>query len=123
MSNQTRMSSRQQRPPRSIRLQGGFVISQETAIEWANRLAPIKLTRDDMSVVWQFIERRISPKGVIFSILGDLDGGEFMVVTQKKRFVGEVGMDPNLIPQFQEGNFEARARQMLDAEGSWLITR
>jgi hypothetical protein len=77
-----------------------------------------------MSIVWQFIEERIAPQGYIFSTVGEEDDTEFMVVTQKTtRFNGYLGMDPSLIPQYQEGEREARARQMLDAEGSWLLTR
>lgn len=113
----------QRPPPRRTRLQGGFVITPQTALEWAKRIAPIpiELTKNDMSVVWQFIEDRIGPKGGRFSSVGEVIDAEFMVVTQGKRFNGYKGMDPSLIPQFKEGPREAVVRQMLDEEGASTI--
>jgi hypothetical protein len=58
---------------------------------------------DHMSIVWQFIEDRISPKGGRFSIVGDVADVEFMIVTRRAKFDGYRGMDPSLIPQFKEG--------------------
>jgi len=57
----------QQRPLLRLRLQGGFIISWQTALEWANHLAfEEKLTKDDMPAIWQFIEGRAAPGGSLF---------------------------------------------------------
>ena len=40
-----------------------------------------------------------------------------MVVTQSAPFNGWKGMDPELIPKFEKGQWEAIARDLLEAEG------
>ena len=42
---------------------------------------------------------------------------QYMVVTQSAPFNGWKGMDPELIPKFEEGQREAIARDFLEAEG------
>jgi len=76
-----------------------------------------------MSVVWQFIEMRISPSGGRFSTVGEVADVEFMVITQRARFDGYKGMDPSLIPQFTEGPRETVARQLLEREGALTVSK
>ncbi|KAF8958812.1 hypothetical protein BDZ97DRAFT_1840808, partial [Flammula alnicola] len=40
-----------------------------------------------------------------------------MVMTQSAPFSGWKGMDPELIPEFEEGEREAVARELLEMEG------
>ena len=54
--------------------------------------------------------------------MGEVPDAEFMVVTQRKSFNGYLGMDPSLIPQFEEGEREAHVRKLLEAEGGWFMT-
>ena len=42
---------------------------------------------------------------------------QYMVVTQSAPFNGWKGMDPILIPKFEEGQQEAITRDVLEAEG------
>ena len=42
---------------------------------------------------------------------------QYMVVTQSAAFRGWKGMDPELIPKFEEGEREAIARDLLEMEG------
>ena len=44
-----------------------------------------------------------------------------MVVTQSSPFRGWRGMDPELIPKFEEGGREAIARELLEAEGAFTM--
>ena len=44
-----------------------------------------------------------------------------MVVTQEAPFSGWKGMDPKLIPKFEEGQQEGIARDLLDAEGRFNL--
>ena len=113
-----------EQPPRRTRLQGGFVLTPQAALEWAKRLvsADIKLTTMDRTLIWQLIERRIRPKGGRFSMVGEVLGGEYMVVTQRARLDGYKGMDPSLIPEFKEGSREVVARKWLEDEGATILS-
>ncbi|SJL14450.1 uncharacterized protein ARMOST_17907 [Armillaria ostoyae] len=85
------------------------------ALEWASKLENKPVTK--FLAVWQTIELQVSCMGARFSIVGEEQFGQFMVVTQSKRFRrGYLGMDPSQIPQFQEGEQEAIARKMLEEE-------
>ncbi|KAK0451334.1 peptidase S8/S53 domain-containing protein [Desarmillaria tabescens] len=98
------------------RLQGGFLISPETTLEWASRLSNKPVTK--FLAAWQVIDLRVGRMGARFSMVGEVMFGQFMVVTQIKRFRhGYLGMDPAKIPQFTEGAPEAIARKMLEEEG------
>ncbi|KAK0443353.1 uncharacterized protein EV420DRAFT_1576461 [Desarmillaria tabescens] len=93
------------------RLQGGFLISPETALEWASRLENRPVT--EILVAWRTIVLRVSRTGARLSMVGVLYS-QFMVVTQQKTFRrGYLGMDPSEIPQFREGALEAIVRKML----------
>ncbi|TFK33359.1 hypothetical protein BDQ12DRAFT_727797 [Crucibulum laeve] len=114
--------------PRSL-IMGGFTMSGETAAAWAQRefklLAPPerqykiqpRLCRDD-NTIKKIIKIKVAPYGAEFMQIGegfkDLD---WMIVTQSAPFSGYVGMDPQLIPQFQEGSREEYARGLLAKEG------
>ncbi|KAK0443375.1 uncharacterized protein EV420DRAFT_1576575 [Desarmillaria tabescens] len=117
MSNVTQESTVPQttRIPRH-RLQGGFLISPETALEWASRLENRPVTK--FLAAWQTIDVRVSRMGARFSMVGEVLHGQFMVVTQQKTFRrGYLGMDPSEMPQFKEGATEAIARKLLEEEG------
>ena len=45
-----------------------------------------------------------------------------MVVTQSAPFSGWKGMDPELIPKFKEGEREAVARDLLEAQGKFTYS-
>ncbi|SJL09532.1 uncharacterized protein ARMOST_12911 [Armillaria ostoyae] len=100
------------------RLQGGFVMDSDTAIEWASRIAHEQFTKDRINKVWQIIERKVKPYGSRFSFVGEERHAEFMVVTRRATFPkGYKGMDPSLILRFKEGEQEKVARKLLDEEG------
>ncbi|KAK0240909.1 hypothetical protein EDD85DRAFT_948004 [Armillaria nabsnona] len=64
------------------------------------------------------IERKVKPYGSRFSFVGEELYAEFMVVTQRAVFrKGYLGMDPAKIPQFEEGEREKVAGDLLEAEG------
>ena len=46
---------------------------------------------------------------------------QYMVVTQSAPFCGWKGMDPALIPKFEEGEREDVARDLLGVEGKLLL--
>ncbi|SJL09528.1 uncharacterized protein ARMOST_12907 [Armillaria ostoyae] len=101
-----------------MRLQGDFVMDRDTAIAWASRIANERFTKDRINKVWQIIERKVKPYGSRFSFVGEELYAEFMVVTQRAVFrKGYLGMDPAKIPQFEEGEREKVARDLLEAEG------
>lgn len=60
----------------------------------------------------------ISRHGVNFKLVGEIAGVEWMVVTQSAWFKGYKDMDDSLILQFEEGELEARARNLLETEGA-----
>ncbi|KAK0430278.1 hypothetical protein EV421DRAFT_1935727 [Armillaria borealis] len=100
------------------RLQGGFVMDRDTAIEWAFRIGNERLTKDDIYWVWELIEDKLVPYGSRFSFVGEELDAEFMAVTQTFVFKnGYLGMDPALIPQFKEGGREKFVRKLLAEEG------
>ncbi len=101
------------------RLQGGFVMDSDTAIEWASRIAHEQFTKDRINKVWQIIEGKVKPYGSRFSFVGEKRHAEFMVVTQRAVFrKGYLGMDPAKIPQFEEGERERVAKELLEKEGT-----
>ncbi|KAK0225322.1 hypothetical protein IW262DRAFT_677846 [Armillaria fumosa] len=105
-------------PDPRTRLQGGFVMDSDTAIEWASRIANEQFTKDSINKVWQIIERKVKPYGSRFSFVGEVRHAEFMVVTQRAVFrKGYLGMDPAKIPQFKEGERERVAKELLGKEG------
>ncbi|SJL09527.1 uncharacterized protein ARMOST_12906 [Armillaria ostoyae] len=100
------------------RLQGGFVMDCDTAIDWASRIFGERLTMDEIGLVWEVIEDKVKVFGSRFSFVGPVLYAEFMVVTRRVTFPsGYLGMDPAKIPQFREGERENVARKLLEEEG------
>ncbi|TFK33951.1 hypothetical protein BDQ12DRAFT_383333 [Crucibulum laeve] len=110
---------------------GGFKMNGKTAAAWAQRefklLAPPErqyelrsgLDGDD-STILKIINIKVAPYGAEFMRIGEGEKDlEWMIVTQSAPFNGYVGMDPRLIPQFQEGSREEYARGLLVEEGQY----
>jgi hypothetical protein len=98
-------------------------MSPDTARAWAARL----LDEDpkgldpiyDLATILKVIHEKVRMYRVSFHPIGEdwPEGGQYMLVTQSARFNGYRGMDPNDIPQFEEGEREAIARPLLENEG------
>lgn len=102
--------------PRRSRM-GGFEMSVKTATAWASRIIGEDLDPQyDSSTVWQVIFDKVRPYRVNFTDVGEVAGLNYMLITQSAKFRGYRGMDPALIPQFEEGEREAIARKVLAAE-------
>jgi hypothetical protein len=61
------------------------------------------------------------PHRGFFTMVGSECYKEYMVVTQSAPFRGWKGMDPELIPKFEEGEHEAVVRELLKAEGGLTV--
>ncbi|KAK0225318.1 hypothetical protein IW262DRAFT_677774 [Armillaria fumosa] len=100
------------------RLQGGFIIDCNTAIDWASRLYGERLGKDELDVVWDIIEDRVQEFGSRFSFVGPMLYEEFMIVTRRLHFAaGYLGMPPEETPRFHEAEKEMRMRELLKDEG------
>ena len=89
-------------------------------VAWGSRILekPLKpeVRRDSFCLVMKKIERK--PYNAYFTtMIGPESYKLYMVVTQSKLFLGWKGMDPKLIPLFDEGEHEDAARELLKAEG------
>ncbi|KAJ7600643.1 hypothetical protein C8J56DRAFT_1019749 [Mycena floridula] len=108
---------------------GGFYIPTDVAAGWAGRL------KGGRSVAYQAEPVKYAPTihiaiqdevqkhgpGVDFYPVGELwHDLTFMLVTRKAPFKGHKDMTPDKIPQFEEGEKEARIRELLDQEGEYL---
>ena len=107
------------RAPRRNRW-GGFVLSPETARSWASRLYGEELhPLYDGPTICNVLSK-IRPYRVNFKLIGEVrpDEARYMIVTQSAKLDEYKGMDPSEIPQFQEGEREAVAQQLLENEGA-----
>ena len=112
--------SRKNPPRRSI--VGGYVIDNATCVAWGSRILDEPLDpdrRSDSSGAFSIIMLKLDKKPYYtrFIMFGPESYKQYMVVTQSAPFNGWKGMDPGLIPKFEEGNREAIARDLLEAEG------
>ena len=112
--------SRKNPPRRSI--VGGYVIDNATCVAWGSRILdePLNPDRENDSIgALSMIMRKLRKKPYYtrFIMFGPESFKQYMVVTQSAPFNGWKGMDPGLIPKFEEGNLEAIARDLLEAEG------
>ena len=119
MSSTASPSANTRVEPRHTRV-GGFVMSPETAAAWALRLTgkeyhPTKYC----FVIRNLIHEKVKQYSGRFEVLGEDWPTDFvfMVVTQAERFNGYKGMDPSMIPKFEEGIIEAKAQELLAEEG------
>ena len=101
---------------------GGYVIDNATCVAWGSRIVGEPLNPDRkgdsigaLSVIMGKVEEK--PYYARFIMFGTESCREYMVITQSAPFNGWKGMDPALIPKFEEGEREAIARVLLEAEG------
>jgi hypothetical protein len=97
---------------------GGFVMNVKTAAVWASAIRGRELhpPRDNSTILMVLFDK-VRPYRVNFRDVGEVAGIDYMVITQSAWFKGYKDMDPTLIPQFEEREREAVARQLLEAEG------
>ncbi|KAK2462755.1 hypothetical protein APHAL10511_005273 [Amanita phalloides] len=77
----------------------------------------------EITYSWRVIFNKVRPYRANFRDVGEVAGIDYMVITQSAWFKGYKDMDPKLIPQFEEGEREAIARQLLEAEDECIIRR
>ena len=116
--------SRKNPPRRSI--VGGYVIDNATCVAWGSRILekPLNPNRENdsigaLSLIMQKLDKK--PYYTRFIMFGPESYKQYMVVTQSAPFNGWKGMDPGLIPKFEERNREAIARNLLEAEGKLTL--
>jgi hypothetical protein len=102
------------------------VFDNATCVAWASRIrmAPLnpEIENDSVravSVLLRKIEGK--PHRGFFTMVGPESFKQYMVVTQSAPFRGWEGMDPELIPKFEEGEREAVVRELLKAEGGLTV--
>ncbi|KAF8176945.1 hypothetical protein BJ912DRAFT_908905 [Pholiota molesta] len=105
-------------PPRHSVI-GGYVIDNATCVAWGSRILMTPLNPEipnDSLAAFTVIMRKVEnkPHRGFFTMVGS---ESYIVVTQSAPFRGWKGMDPELIPKFEEGEREAYVRELLKAEG------
>ena len=106
-------------PPRDS-VMGGYVIDNATCVAWGSRILgePLYPDRENDSIgAFCLILGKVERYSADFIMFGPECFKQYMVVTQSALFRGWKGMDPKLIPKFEEGDREAIARDLLEAEG------
>ena len=109
-------------PPR-LSIVGGYVIDNASCIAWGSRILgePLNPDRNNDSLgALYLITGKVEPYRADFIMFGPERYKQYMVVTQSAPFRGWKGMNPELIPKFKEGEREAIARDLLEAEGRLL---
>ncbi|KAF8970169.1 hypothetical protein BDZ97DRAFT_1937150 [Flammula alnicola] len=111
----------EENPPRR-RIVGGFVFDIATCIAWGSRISKTPLNpevRNDCIAAFWVIMKKVEskPYHAYFAMFGPESYKQYIIVTQSAPFRGWKGMDPELIPKFEEGGREAIARELLKAEG------
>ena len=102
------------------------MIDNATCVAWASRISELSLNPDlvkDSNGALFLIIRKLGnkPYRTRFIMFGPESFKQYMVVTQSAEFNGWKGMDPGLIPKFEEGKREAIARDLLEAEGRFTF--
>lgn len=98
------------------------MLDNATCVAWGSRILnePLdpEVLNDSVAACYVIMEKvEGKPYYGYFTMFGPESYKQYIVVTQRSRFRGWVGMDPALIPKFEEGEREAIARQLLEAEG------
>ena len=111
-------------PPRDS-IVGGYVIDNATCVAWGSRILGRPLNPDiknhSIGAIYVIIGKiEGKPYHTPFIMFGTEIYKQYMVVTQSASFNGWKGMDPELIPKFEEGKREAIARELLEKEGKLL---
>ena len=106
-------------PPRRVIL-GGYVIDDDTCRAWGSRIAGISFPPEHVHAAYSAISYQLDKEyNTKFTPVGKETGcREWMVATQSAKFNGWKGMDPALIPRFEEGYREEIARQLLAEHGT-----
>jgi len=110
-------------PPRHS-VVGGYVINNATCVTWGSCIImrPLhpEIWNDSIAafcIIMQKVEAK--PYHAFFTMFGPDSYKQYMVMTQSVPFCRWKGMDPELIPRFEEGKCEAVARELLEAEGGF----
>ena len=74
------------------------------------------------SIVLVRTAENFMPYRTRFIMFGSEFNKQYMVVTQRAPFSGWKGIDPELIPNFKEGEREAVARDFLEAQGKFTLS-
>ncbi|KAF7761063.1 hypothetical protein Agabi119p4_10472 [Agaricus bisporus var. burnettii] len=99
---------------------GGFVISLETAADWAFRISGKTLRPRQYDAIQTVIKAKVNPFKAGFRLVGDTrEEMAFMVITQSERLQDYKKNNP--VPQFEEGEMEAMAKPLLEREGQSII--
>jgi hypothetical protein len=99
---------------------GGFVISEETAADWASRITGKTLTGNQFWAIQKAIDPKVRPFKARFELMeGSWEEMAFMVVMRSERLIGYKKGDP--VPQFEEGEREAMAKPLLEGEGQSIV--
>ena len=112
--------SRENPPRRSI--VGGYAIDNATCVAWGSRILgePLNpdVNKDSNGALCRVMQKvQGKPYRARFIMFGPEMYKQYMAVTQSAAFCGWKGMDPELIPKFEEGEREAVARDLLAMEG------
>jgi len=100
---------------------GGLVMSPNTAGAWASRIFGRELhPLRNVHTICKVISNHVRSYRLNFMVIGEVwpDEAQYMLITQSASFDGFKGMDPSTIPQFEEGDREAIARDLLEREGA-----
>lgn len=106
------------RAPRHSLL-GGFVMEPTVAGAWASRLRGKTLDPfSNFDTIRLAIHDKVRQHQVKFDLVGEVWAeAKYIVITRSGRFFGYKDMDPSDIPNFSEGDKEAKIREFLYAEG------
>ncbi|KAF8068007.1 hypothetical protein FPV67DRAFT_1669870 [Lyophyllum atratum] len=105
-------------PGSSYRL-GGYILKNDEAIKWGERLANGSEKEVDFEVAFKHILIYLAKCGVAISVVPyPANDHVLMVVTKRARHFGwRRGDDPRTLKQFELGRVEAFARQALINDG------
>ncbi|KAF7761060.1 hypothetical protein Agabi119p4_10469 [Agaricus bisporus var. burnettii] len=97
---------------------GGFVISLETAADWASRISGQTYRPRQYLVIQRAIQTKVHPLKAGFRLVGETwEELAFMVIMRSERLPNYKKNSP--LPQFEEGEREALAKPLLESEG-WV---
>ena len=111
--------------PRRNWIVGGYVINNATCVAWGSRILSEPLDPEavngSMAALWAIMRKLSESYMTHFAMFGPESYKQYMIVTQSSPFCGWVGMNPQLIPKFEEGEREAIAREFLEVEGAFTL--
>jgi hypothetical protein len=99
---------------------GGFVISRQTAAEWASRITGKTYTDRQLWAIEMAIQLKARVFNAGFELFGETwEEMAFMVITRRENLIGHKMGNP--IPPFSEGEREAMAKPLLEGEGQSIM--